>query len=189
MTSSSSLDAFLREVGAVVAASTDPKTILDGVSDQLRRLLAGPVFLGEAHVKPDKSSINASVLHLDPQRRFVVTAVAWAPQQGTPIHDHADWGVIGAASNRLILTGYRREDDGATAGFADVAEVSKVLISENSFAYVRPPEDLITKLENPFRDPAVSLHVFGDTEPWQNMFDPPAKMVTRLEPSPGTVGV
>ena len=128
-------------------------------------------------------------LYASPTMDHPTTSCAWAPRQGTPIHDHSSWGVVAAVTNRVIITGYRREDDGETPGFADVVEVSRLLVSESSYAFLRPPEDLISKIENPYRDPAVTLHVFGDVEPWQNMYDPPAKTVTPLEPTESTIGV
>jgi predicted metal-dependent enzyme (double-stranded beta helix superfamily) len=35
------------------------------------------------------------LLHRDRNNRFVVLALVWRPGQGTPIHDHSCWGVMG----------------------------------------------------------------------------------------------
>ena len=73
------------------------------------------------------------------------------------------------------MTTYRRLDDGLTPGYASINEVSRLLISESSSGVVRPPEESIHRIENPFREVAMTLHVFvaGGEEP--SVFDPRAK--------------
>ncbi|MAJ28453.1 MAG: hypothetical protein CMJ92_03520, partial [Planctomycetes bacterium] len=40
------------------------------------------------------------LLHADPEDRFSLLALVWKPGQGTPIHDHPSWGVIGVLRGR-----------------------------------------------------------------------------------------
>lgn len=183
------LEDLVRDTLQAAKEQTDVKLLVDSVSENLRRLLAGPFFLDEEYTRPARGALASHVLHLDRDRGLAVVVCAWAPQQATPIHDHSAWGVIGGVTNRVIVTHYRRNDDTEIPGFADVTEVSRVLVSETSFAPMRPPEEQLHKIENPFRDPAVTLHVFGDAGPWRHMFDPPAKRVTPFEPAENTIGI
>ena len=165
----------------------DPRTVVEAVSEQMRRLLLNSFFLDDAYTRPQQTALTSHVLH--EEDGFVVSVCAWGPHDSTPTHDHDGWGVIGGVRNRIVSTGYRRLDEGDIPGFADVSEVSRQMVSETSFAVLRPPDELIHRLENPFRDAAVTLHVFGSRKPWLHTFDPPAKAVFAAEPSADTVGV
>ena len=184
-----SFDAFVNDVADVAAKAGEPRSAIESVGEHMRRLLAGPFGLDESFMRPQKGVISSHILHRDPDERFVVTCCAWGYLDGTPIHDHASWGVIGAVRNRVVTTTYRRKDEGDIGGFADVVEVAKVLVSETSFAHIRPPEELIHQMANPFKEVAVTLHVFGGLDPWGHMFDPPAKTITPFEPAENTIGV
>jgi len=184
--SESAFQAFLDGIREA-KGSTEPRLAVEAVAEQMRRLLASSFYLDEEYTRPQPGSLTSHVLHEGAD--FVVTVCAWSPGESTPIHDHDNWGVVGGLRNRIVATGYRRLDEGDIAGFADVSEVSRLLISETSFACMRPPDELIHRLENPFKDAAVTLHVFGSALPWQHTYDPPAKAVSAAEPAAYTVGV
>jgi len=62
------------------------------------------------------------LVQLDPDRRFVVVAITWAPGQGSPLHDHAGlWGVEIVARGIMHETVFRLEerDDRGRYRFAD----------------------------------------------------------------------
>src|SRR5204863_6546142 len=120
-----------------------------------RRLIAASFFLEDRHQLPSREGFARHLVHADPEGRFLVAAGVWLPQQSTPVHDHATWGVIAALTNRVLITGFRRVDDATTPGFASIGEVSRTLVSDTSIAAVRPPDEDIHRIENPFRDAAV----------------------------------
>lgn len=52
-----------------------------------------------------------------------VIAFCWGPKQGTPIHDHLSWGVLGFIDGAEKETRYKRVDDGANPEHAQLREV------------------------------------------------------------------
>ena len=88
----------------------------------------------------------------------------------------------------LLVDDDRRLDDGATPGFASLTESSRALVSEANFSFVRPAEESIHKIENPYREPALTLHVFGDDGAEQSYFDTKAKSYMTVA-SAWTLGV
>ena len=159
---------FLRWVGI-----TDPHPVrtLRETIDGVRRLLAGSFFLPERFQQGSADGFVRHELYRDPEGRLCVCAGVFQPQQATPVHGHAAWGVVGALLGRPLSIAYRRADDGLTPGFADVIESTRTLLSESSLALVRPGEEDVHRIENPGREPAVTIHVFGAEGPEHPVFD------------------
>jgi hypothetical protein len=69
-----------------------------------RALLAGLIaqdgWLPAALLEPDPDNYRIHQLHVDPAGRFSVSAMVWGPGQGTPIHDHTVWGMVGVLRGR-----------------------------------------------------------------------------------------
>ena len=167
------LENLIAETRDAVSGSTDARIVADAVGEALRRLVGGAFFPSEADLAPAKESFARHELYRD--SRVIISTAVWLPQQSSPIHDHQGFGVIAALSGRIIATTYRRADDGATPGFASLGEVSRVLVSEASFAMLRPPEESIHSLENTFRETAVTVHVFAAEADERNVYDTKAK--------------
>lgn len=169
-----SLESFVHEMHDAVAGQADSKLVVDAVSEGVRRLLGGVFFPGEGLLASSSDGFARHQVFQD--ARLVISTCVWLPGQSTPIHDHATWGVIAGLQGRVIATTYRRADDGATPGFASLSEMSRTLVTEASFAAVRPPEEVVHRFENPFRELAVTLHVFGGSEARErNVYDQKAK--------------
>jgi hypothetical protein len=88
--------------------------------------------------------------------------------------------VVAGLANRIVATSYRRLDDGGTPGFASLSEWSRVLVTEGCFSFLRPPEQEIHRLENPFKQPAATLHVFGPHGDGQHRYDLALKSLTAV---------
>jgi len=61
-------------------------------------------FLGQFGESSQKYTRH--LLHADAEDRFSLLALVWKPGQGTPIHDHPSWGVIGVLRGRMRFTNY-----------------------------------------------------------------------------------
>ncbi len=80
--------------------------LLDGIDRAIKddRITALAAALGSLHASgvlddpglfapPDFTHYARKLIWADPQRRFVVLGMTWAPGQGAPLHDHAGlWG-------------------------------------------------------------------------------------------------
>lgn len=183
------LESFIHEVEETLQKAPDPRTVLDFVSESLRRLLAGSFFLDGPARTPGESTFHATDLYKDPKGRFRIAACAWAPKQASSIHDHPSWGIVAGLSRRVLVTTYRRLDDLSTPGYASLTECARTLVTEASFALLRPPDELIHQIENPYRDAALTLHVLGIEPSPQSTYDPKAKTIIALDEPSALAGI
>lgn len=153
-----------------------PVTIKE-VSGHLFRLLEDGSWLPERCRQPRQDTYARHLLHKDRQNRFVVLSLVWLPGQGTPIHDHSCWGVMGLLENSLEEVGYERLDDGSRPGHAELRELTGRQVSKGSTSYLLPPYQEIHSIGNNTDRPTVSIHVYGRDIDEVNVFEPISRTV------------
>jgi predicted metal-dependent enzyme (double-stranded beta helix superfamily) len=97
---SDALPSFVRAFEQLVGSGADEAAIFRDGRTLLRILIADDGWLPAALAEPDPDGYRIHLLHLDPARRFSVSAMVWGPGQGTPIHDHTVWGMVGVLRGR-----------------------------------------------------------------------------------------
>jgi predicted metal-dependent enzyme (double-stranded beta helix superfamily) len=166
------LEAFSQEVEAVFAEERPDRAIAEMVGESLRKLSQDALYLDERPMRRARREPIRTPIYQDPRGRFVLVTVAWPAGYKGPVHDHTTWGAVVGYRGRVILTSFRRTDDASEEGKAVLNEVSRQLISEGLLAFIRPPEDAIHQIENSFRDPALTVHIYGEDQPWANIYEP-----------------
>ena len=101
-----------------------------------------------------------NLLYRDPAKRFSVLGLVWAPGQGTPIHDHASWGIVGVYRGAVWET-----------RFDIVEQVSedRAIIRQSGESHgeagetlsIDPPETNLHIIHNRLDRPSVTIHVYG----------------------------
>ena len=97
---SDALPSFVRAFEQLVGSGADESAIFRDGRPLLAGLIAHDDWLPAALAETDPDSYRIHLLHLDPARRFSVSAMVWGPGQGTPIHDHTVWGMVGVLRGR-----------------------------------------------------------------------------------------
>jgi predicted metal-dependent enzyme (double-stranded beta helix superfamily) len=97
---SDALRSFVRAFEQLLGSGADEAAIFRDGRTLLAILVADDGWLPAALAEPDPDSYRIHLLHLDPARRFSVSAMVWGPGQGTPIHDHTVWGMVGVLRGR-----------------------------------------------------------------------------------------
>jgi predicted metal-dependent enzyme (double-stranded beta helix superfamily) len=152
------LQAFVRGLGEMIDSGADEATIFRDGRALLAELIARDDWLPEAIAEPDPASYRIHLLHCDPARRFSVSAMVWGPGQGTPIHDHTVWGMVG------MLRGCERcEEFGLPAAPGQPLVAGKVHeLHPGDIDLVSPSIGDIHRVSNALADGAsVSIHVYG----------------------------
>src|SRR5690606_34463082 len=72
------------------------------VGAALAAFLTVPELLRPEHGLPAEGCYARNLLHADPAGRFSVWAMVWRPGQGSGVHDHCCWCVMGV--HRGMLT-------------------------------------------------------------------------------------
>ncbi len=100
---------FLNRVDGAIAAHVDEAALVDQIEPALRLLVAQDLWLPEAFARQDAARYQQYLLYLDPQARYSVQSFVWAPGQGTPIHNHTVWGLVGVLRGAEICREYSHD--------------------------------------------------------------------------------
>lgn len=112
-----------------------------------------------------------NVLHRDDS--FEAICLCWKPGQGTPVHNHGrSYGVVYVYEGALVVTGFKRVDDGAEPGRADLEPCTQAICAAGSLVMDRVGS--IHRLGNPAHATkrVVSLHFYAGPLDVMELFDP-----------------
>ena len=146
---------FIDAVESVIRRLQEPKDMVLAIEPLIRCLVTQPDWLKEEYCRPIRSKAYAQYLLYRPaDHAFSVVSFVWNPGQGSPIHDHCTWGVIGQyhgeeEESRFRITNSRLE------------RVGVVLARPGDVSHVYPPSRDIHKIINRTARPAISIHIYG----------------------------
>jgi len=132
------------------------RTLRDGLCHLIK---SKAVSLPDCVFEPVEGHYARRELYACPERGTTIVAMTWAPEQGTPIHDHCGlWCVEGVWQGSLEITRYELEEtDGERARFT---RYETLTAGTGSAGSLLPPHEYHT-IRNPSKDRiAISLHVY-----------------------------
>lgn len=162
--------ALIAHIDAAVA-DNGPQAICAKVKAALAELTQrDPSFLPEGLLQPAPNHYARRLLHRDPKNRYSIVVMAWAPGQGTPLHDHAgQWCVEGVYRGKIRVRSYAlTERQGDLCRFEQQDEV---VSGVGQAGWLIPPYEHHV-LENPFEQLAVTIHVYSQELTWCHAFIP-----------------
>lgn len=148
---------FVTSLAAVLDTATDEDQLLARGAVLLEALVADDGWLPPEFAKPDAARYQQYLLHCDSRERFSVVSFVWGPGQGTPIHDHRVWGLVGILRGAELAENFARDAAGALhpAGPAERLDVGAV-------ERLSPRRGDIHRVSNALADrPSISIHVYG----------------------------
>ena len=127
---------------------------------------------------------NEITLHRSSDRSFHVLCYIWDPGLSDAIHDHGSWGIIGSFVQPIGERKYMRMDDGKKEGYAELEEVSSIVLNPGETTYVLPLNKGIHRMENFGSDMAVTINVYGPNvrKGYVQFFYPERNSVNRVYP-------
>lgn len=147
---------FVTALAELVESTGDEQEILRRGGALLGDLVAHDDWLPEAFAIPDPARYQQYLLHCDSRERFSVVSFVWGPGQGTPIHDHTVWGLVGVLRGHERGEAFIRRPDGSLAP----GEVSDLLPGD--VEALSPAKGDIHRVSNALADaPSISIHVYG----------------------------
>jgi 3-mercaptopropionate dioxygenase len=150
------LRAFVAETAQLLATETGEAAILAQLAPKLEALIQHDDWLPEAYAVADGRRYRQYLLYADALDRFSIVSFVWGPGQGTPIHDHRVWGLVGVLRGEEVSVSYQRQPDGSLR--AGIPERLKA----GSVATVSPETGDIHAIFNGLPDASsVSIHVYG----------------------------
>jgi len=154
------LRAFVRSIAALAEAAADNE-IDEGVllargGDMLAELVRRDDWLPDEFARPCVDHYGRYLLHCDSRERFSIMSCVWGPRQGTLIHDHTVWGLVG------VLRGAEREERFAHNGNETLTAGPARILKPGEVGVVSPRIGDVHRVSNAYDDrTSISIHVYG----------------------------
>jgi predicted metal-dependent enzyme (double-stranded beta helix superfamily) len=156
MSNMARLRGFVAETAELLATGAAEAAILAQLAPRLEALIATDDWLPEAYASADGSRYRQYLLYADPLDRFSVVSFVWGPGQGTPIHDHRVWGLVGVLRGEEVSVRYQRLPGGSLQAAAPER------MTAGQVAAVSPQIGDIHAIANGLPDASsISIHVYG----------------------------
>lgn len=148
---------FVTGLAAVIETADGEDTILAQGGELLRQLVADDAWLPAEFAQPDPGHYQQYLLHCDSRERFSVVSFVWGPGQGTPIHDHRVWGLVGILRGAEAAENFSRRADGSLEPRGPAEHLAVGAVER-----ISPSRGDIHRVSNALADrPSISIHVYG----------------------------
>ena len=141
---------------ALVTRTSSEPTLLDEGESALKTLIAHDDWLPLEYAKPVAERYQSYALYVDPRARYSVISFVWAPGQGTAVHNHTVWGLVG------VLRGAELCEEFPASGIGLMQSTHEHKLSRGEVDRVSPTIGDWHKVSNAAGDETtVSIHVYG----------------------------
>jgi predicted metal-dependent enzyme (double-stranded beta helix superfamily) len=123
-------------------------------AEVLRAALNAPAWLRPEHRVGDPTRYMRHVLYVDPQDRFVITAITWLPGQVSPVHGHQVWCAFGIAEGELTEERFQER-------YGTLSAIGTHIYKAGEVAERDLDCKAIHRVSNRSRGTIVSLHLYG----------------------------
>lgn len=159
-----SLDEFVHDMESLLRDQPDQEKLFDRGSSLLSRLIANPEAVPAEYRVPlgqGGRANHGSYALYQGESGLLVTSVVWGPGDHASPHDHCTWGMIGVMDNALTETRFRRVDDHAREGYAQLVKDRDANFKPGEITLLIPQVDEIHQMDNFTDRPTVEIHVYG----------------------------
>jgi 3-mercaptopropionate dioxygenase len=146
--------AFLDTMDALLARTSDESTILDEGEAALKTLIADDGWLPTRYRRADAAKYQQHLLYVDAMSRYSVQSFVWAPGQGTPVHNHTVWGLVGVLRGGETCEEFAVDKGGAISGLTHA-------LVRGDIDRVSPQIGDWHRVSNASDDVSISIHVYG----------------------------
>lgn len=147
---------FLDTMDALVTRTPDEPTLLNEGESALKSLIDHDDWLPPEYAEPDAERYQSYALYIDPKARYSVISFVWAPGQGTPVHNHTVWGLVG------VLRGAELCEEFPGPGIGLMKSTHEHTLARGEVDRVSPTIGDWHKVSNAVAgETSVSIHVYG----------------------------
>jgi predicted metal-dependent enzyme (double-stranded beta helix superfamily) len=144
-------------VGVLVEQGLDEQALTAAIRDELAATLAAGLELPEATTRPDPERYVMYPLHVDPDGRFSIASAVWDLGQGTPVHGHETWGVVGIHSGVEVETRYEKP----AVPDRPLVDLGTEAWSAGQVTVCCTTDDDVHQVRCGGAEPVVGIHVYG----------------------------
>lgn len=149
--------AFASRIEDLVRQRLDERSLTAAVQVELTRLLAIGFELPPDKVRPDPERYVMYPLYVAPDGSFSIASAVWDVGQGTPVHGHETWGVVGIYRGVEVETRYdkpQRPDVPLTRQDTEEWAAGQVTVCCTT-------DDDVHQVRCGGAEPVVGIHVYG----------------------------
>ncbi len=173
---------FLTDLEDILHKFQSDRHRLQAICPLVRRLLTSSEWLQGEYLEPNpETGWSVLTLYDEPDFPLTVQTVAWLPGRGSPIHNHATWGVVALINGEEKNTLWRRTDNNGgiekntlwrrTDNNGGIEKVSEIILTPGEIISLMP--DAIHHVEALGDQPTISFNLYGETNYAQRFeFDP-----------------
>ena len=121
------------------------------VEETLHLALRMPAWLRPEHRVGDPKGYMRHILYVDPEDRFVITAITWLPGQMSAMHGHLVWCVYGIVEGELTEEQFD----------ASLFRRKTAIYGAGQLADRDLDQNMIHRVANAGHSTVVSLHLYG----------------------------
>lgn len=148
---------FVQQLEQAISGAPAEAPLLARGRTLLQALVAHDDWLPEAFARPHPQHYQQYLLHADAAQRFSVVSFVWGPGQGTPIHDHTVWGLIGLLRGAEDSQPYARDSQGRWRPHGPARR-----LQPGDVEAVSPTIGDVHRVRNALADGvSISIHVYG----------------------------
>jgi len=148
---------LVTELAELVELVEDEHVLTSLVAESLRAALADGIDLPAEVTTPGTDRYVMYPLHVDPAGRFSIASAVWNVGQGTPVHGHETWGVVG------IHSGVEHEVSFEKPTTSDVPLVRNDVHdwAAGQVTVCCTTDDDVHQVDCAGDEPCVGIHVYG----------------------------
>ncbi|MCK6439275.1 MAG: cysteine dioxygenase family protein [Planctomycetes bacterium] len=168
------LDRFMDEVLATATKHQEPATIVAVLVPKMAELLKhANAFLRPEHTRMCDERYARNAIRVVEDKSCSLLALCWKPGQWTPVHDHGTWGVVGIHQGSLEEFAFIRTDQRCDeSSNIELVRGNCILLTPGSVSSFVPNPDHIHRTGvSSYREPAISLHLYGRDMDNFNIYD------------------
>lgn len=140
-----------------IAQHDDERSLTNAVAAVLSKALAGGVELPAELQVPDRDRYVMYPVHVESDGSFSIASAVWNVGQGTPVHGHETWGVVGIYSGQEFERSYVKPADQGEALVPDGEHVW----SAGEVTVCCTTDDDVHQVRCHGNVPVVGIHIYG----------------------------
>jgi predicted metal-dependent enzyme (double-stranded beta helix superfamily) len=149
--------AFADHVQELVRRNLAEQELTTAVQEELTALLAAGFELPEEKTRPDPERYVMYPLHVAADGSFSIASAVWNVGQGTPVHGHETWGVVGIYSGVEVETRFEKP----TVPDVPLADLGTEEWSAGQVTVCCTTDDDVHQVRCGGDQPVVGIHVYG----------------------------
>lgn len=154
-TSTLALDLLVTGIDEIVHERPDAN--LQAIAQLTSQAVREPGLLAPRFRRSSPDGYRTNIVHVADDGSFSIVALVWLPGQGTPIHSHRSWCVVGIHEGDELETSYDLEQH---AGDRRLRRTSTRRSGPGAVSWLGSTRN-IHQVENPGDSVAISIHVYG----------------------------